>query len=115
MVSEAEPGGEEAEPQRGVDTRRCGVPSRRLGPKGERIGGPTSSGEGNECERGRRAPNGVDCEVPYRLERERSILYKVMKPLPSKLERESPKRTIYATSGLCTNSRTDETNMLISL
>ena len=36
----------EAEPQRGVDTRRCA--SRTLGPEGGGLGGPTLIGEGNE-------------------------------------------------------------------
>ena len=33
------------------------------------IGGPTLLGEGNECQRGRWAIKGVDCEIVYRLER----------------------------------------------
>ena len=37
--------------------------------KGGGLGGPTLIGEGNECQRGRWTPKGVDCEIPHRLER----------------------------------------------
>ena len=45
------------------------VPMRMLGSKGGELGGPTSIGEGNEGQRGRWVLKGVDCEIPYQLER----------------------------------------------
>ena len=46
-----------------------GVPAMMLGHEGSGLGGPTSIGEGNKCQRGRWAPKGVDCEIPHRLRR----------------------------------------------
>ena len=54
MVSELDTercASQEAEPQRGVDTRLCA--NKDTGPKGGGLGGRTSIGEGNECHRGR--------------------------------------------------------------
>ena len=41
----------------------------RWAPKGGGLGGSTSIGEGNECQRERWALKGVDCEIPHRLGR----------------------------------------------
>ena len=48
---------------------RGGVPARTLGPERGELRSPTSIRERNECQRGRWAPMGVDCEIPHRLER----------------------------------------------
>ena len=47
---------EEVEPRRGWT--RGDMPARTLAPKRDRLGGPTSIGEGNECQRGRWASKG---------------------------------------------------------
>ena len=59
---------EEAKPQRGVDTRRC--VNKDTWPQREWIGGggPTSIGEGNECQRECWALRGADSEIPHWLE-----------------------------------------------
>ena len=41
--------------------------ARLLGPERGGLGGPTSIGEGNECQRGCWVPKGVVCEIPRRL------------------------------------------------
>ena len=54
MVSKPDIGrcaSKEAEPRKGWT--RGGVPARTLGSKGGGLGGPTSIGEGNGCQRGR--------------------------------------------------------------
>ena len=78
-----------------LDTGRCakeielrqgwtpsGVPARTLGPEEGGLGSPTSTGEGNECERGRWAPKGgggwiVRSHIGWG--GKRSILYKGVK------------------------------------
>ena len=47
--------------------------ARTLGPKGSGLRGPTSIGEGNECQQGRWALKGVDRGVPHRLEKGTSV------------------------------------------
>ena len=90
-----------------VDT--SGVPARMLGHKGGGLGGPTSMGEENKCQRGRWASQGVDCEIPYRLARRtKHFFIRMWKLLPSrrvlKTSRESSKqssnRTISPGGGL---------------
>ena len=39
--------------------------ARMLGLEGGGLGGHTSIGEGDECQRGRWPRRGVDCEIPY--------------------------------------------------
>ena len=76
---------EKAKPRRGVI--RGGVLGRTLGPKGGvlGLGGPTSIGEGNECQRGRWAPKGGGLWDPTSVEEENETsLIKVWKPLPSR-------------------------------
>ena len=97
---------EEVEPQRGVDTRRCA--SKVARPERGGLGGPTSIGEGNECQRGRWALKRVDCEISHRLGRRTkhslqgcgnlSLIDAFY--LEAKPERESPKRTVSASGGL---------------
>ena len=58
MVSESDTGrcvNEEAEPRKGVDTRQC---ASKASHRGWNRGGPTSIGEGNECQRGCWVPKG---------------------------------------------------------
>ena len=69
----------DAGPQRGwiggshIDWRRERVPAMTLGPEGHGLGGLTSIGEENECQRGRWALNGVDWSVPHQLEKGTSV------------------------------------------
>ena len=51
------------------------MPVRTLGPKGGGgfEGGPTSIGGRKECQQGRWARKGVDCDVPHRLEEGKSV------------------------------------------
>ena len=64
---------EEAEPQRRVNTRQCA--SKNAGSRTGGFGGPTSIGEGNECQQGYWTcwtcwvQEGMDCKIPYRLRR----------------------------------------------
>ena len=59
---------EEVESRRGVDTRQCA--SKDAGSrKGWIWGVPHRLEKGNECQQGRQALKGVDCEIPYWLER----------------------------------------------
>ena len=76
MLAEAEPegGGYEAVCSKDTGYRR-----------GVDWGGPTSIGEGNECQRRRWTPKGVDCEIPHRLGEENEIPFiRVWKHLPSR-------------------------------
>ena len=72
------------------------MPARTPGPEGGWIGGLTLIGEVSKCQRGRRAPKRMNCEIPHQLGGERSILYKGLgTPLSSrcvlKTLRGSPK------------------------
>ena len=71
LVSEPDTGrcaSKEAKPQRGSEHEAV-CQQRRWASKEGGLGGPTSIGEGNECQRGRWTPKGVDCEIPHRLGR----------------------------------------------
>ena len=45
------------------------MPARTLGLEEDGLEGPTSTGEGNECEQGRWPRRGVDCEILHQLGR----------------------------------------------
>ena len=71
---------EETEPQRGWT--RGDVPARTMGPVRRWIGGPTSIGEGNECQRGRWASREMDYEISIGWRGERNILYNGVETSP---------------------------------
>ena len=84
MVSEPDTGrcvNEEAEPQRGMDTRQC-TKARTLGPEGEV---PHQLKKGTSASEDAQPLKGVDYEIPYRLgRRTKHHLQRVWKPLPSR-------------------------------
>ena len=87
------------------ETGRCA--SKDVGPRRSGLGVLLIE-EGNECQQGRWAPKGVDCEIPHWLGRRTNHFYGrgnlflayPFKNLEGKPEREGPKRTIFASGGL---------------
>ena len=83
MVSESDTGWyaiEEVEPRRGWIWG--GVPARTLDPEGSRLGGPTSIGEGNECQWVRWAPKGGELWDPTSVGEENETFFiRVWNPL----------------------------------
>ena len=98
------------------------MPVKMLGHEGGGFGrGLTLIGGKNECQRGRWALRGVNCEIPHRLGR--NTLYKGVetflkqtrfKNLEGKPERESPKRTIFTSGRLGPLQNFSETSQLLS-
>ena len=58
---------EKAQPRRGGGGHEAVCQQGCWTPKEGGLGGPTSIGEGNECEQRRWDPKGTDCEIPHRL------------------------------------------------
>ena len=106
MISKPDTGqcaNEEAEPWRG--RTQGDMPARTLGLEGGGLGGLTSIGEWNECQRGHWALNKSGMWDPTSVKKENKTLFiRVWKPLPSrrvlKIERENSKRTISTSGGL---------------